>query len=146
MLYRAKAILIKGSVELGGNRVRTDDCNRPQGCSIPYDIKQKVFWRGWKFISLSSAAHGLTGHGLGDGEQLLVHHPLYIHIYIVITIILFSILANSFIWTHGFYFFFQFSPPSHWEVESEQMSVRCTATCWAKPQHLCQLIFSLKLT
>jgi len=59
---------------------------------------------------------GLAGHQLEGGKQLLVHHLLYtfinMYIYIVIAIIFFlffffpSILANSYISTHKFYFCF----------------------------------------
>jgi len=92
--------------------VRTADLDWPKGYSIPCDLME--FRRGWKFILLSSAAQGLASHQLGDGEQLLVHHLLYtLYIYLFITIILFlsSILINSSISTHRFYFLFpSFSP------------------------------------
>lgn len=44
---------------------------------------KKEFRRKWEFISLSFAAHGLAGHWLGGGDELLVHHLLYtfIHTY-----------------------------------------------------------------
>lgn len=72
----------------------------------------------WEFISSSSAAQGQAGHWSGGGEHhLFVHHFLctliHIYLYIVITIILyfFSVLVNSFISSHDFYFLFPVLSP-----------------------------------
>jgi len=115
VLYRAKAILSKGSKELGGNRIRIAVLNCPKGYSVPYDIKQKEFWWGWEFSHFFSLLEGWSGHWSGDGEQLLMHcflytfiyKYLYIHTYICIykILFLFFILINSLISAHDFYFF-----------------------------------------
>jgi len=70
------------------------------------------------FLLLSG---GPAGHWSEGGEQLLVHHLLYtftyVYIFVIIIILfLFSILGNSFISIHKFYFvlllllFFNLSP------------------------------------
>jgi len=81
-------------------------------------MKESLAWLlgvgGWEFTCLSSAAHMLSGHQLGGGDQLLVHQLLYafvcvyIYTHIVITIFHFhfSILVNNFISIHEFYFLF----------------------------------------
>lgn len=43
VLCRAKAILSKGPKELGGNRMRTADFNRPKKYPIPCGIMWKEF-------------------------------------------------------------------------------------------------------
>jgi len=53
VLYRAKAIHSKGPRVMGGNGTRTADLKWPKGYSIPYDVKQKEFGRGWEFTFFS---------------------------------------------------------------------------------------------
>ena len=116
MLHTARAIHSEGPKELGGSRIRTADLKWPKGYSLPYDIKQNEFLRGWKFIFLL-LLEGLAGHLAGGGNCLCsasyIHsYIIYIYTYIyvcvcvVITVILFSILVNSVISTHEFYFLF----------------------------------------
>ena len=99
MWYRANAILSKGLKKLRENRIGIVDVNWPKGYSMPYDIMQKEFWREREFITPSSAF-----------EQITCASPvIYIHVYIIVTVIilfLFSVLVNSFISTHKFYFVF----------------------------------------
>ena len=135
MLYRAQAVCSQGPKELGGSRIRTADWNWPGGYSIPYDITWKEFWRGWEFILLSSFAWGLSGHWSLGSKQLLVHHLLYTFIYmcvfvIIIILFLFSILVNSCISTHEFYFVFLNSLPN----PTGKGELCAAEPCWIKQQ------------
>ena len=69
MLHTARAIHSEGPKELGGSRIRTADLKWPKGYSLPYDIKQNEFLRGWKFIFLL-LLEGLAGHLAGGGNCL----------------------------------------------------------------------------
>lgn len=74
---------------------------------------KKEFWRGWRFILLSSTAPGVIWALVGEVMSNCFCIICCIHVYIVITIILllFSLFVNRFILTHEFYFFFPSSLP-----------------------------------
>lgn len=80
-LYRAKAICSEGPKDLGGNRIRAAELKWPKGYSIPHDIKQEEFCRGWECIWLSSTAQR-TSWVLVGGWWAITCASLVIYSYI----------------------------------------------------------------
>ena len=133
VLYRAKDIPVsqflvlsckwrwlRGHKELGWDRSRTADLNWPKGYSIPYNILQKP----WKMVGTWPREKPLLRDRLGIGEwwaiALCITCFVYVYIY-TITIILFffSLYFSDLVFYLNLrvlrFFFFWFSPPSHWE-------------------------------
>ena len=129
MLYRAKVILSKGPKELEGNRMRTADLNWTKGCSMSYDTMWKEFWRRWEFIWLFSTVWVVSwalvrGQGVIACASLVIFIHIYTYVVITITLFLLSILANSLISTHKFYFVGAFflilsHPTGQWGVSQQ---------------------------